>query len=102
RLRLAGRPVEAMARIDAAAPDIRAARGMLLDGSGGAAAIWGVQAGITALLAGQLPTARGFLLPAATAHRPDRYPFIRREAAAKLALVYALGGSLDEAERWNE
>lgn len=99
-LRLAGRPVAAMSQIAAAGDDVRAASKSLFDGSGGRAAVWAVQAGITALLAGQLPAARGYLTSATTAHRPARFPFVRREAAAKLALAHAVGGTMHDARAW--
>src|SRR5690606_3766957 len=99
-LRLAGRPVAAMSQIAAAGDDIPAASKSLFDGSGGRAAVWAVQAGITALLAGQLPAARGYLTSATTAHRPARFPFVRREAAAKLALAHAVGGTMHDARAW--
>lgn len=99
-LRLAGRPAAALAYVEAASDDVRTARGFLLDASGGAFAMWAVQAGITALLAGRLSVARGYFSDAAAAHRPDRFPFVRREAAAKLALTHAVGGNLDDAASW--
>jgi len=101
-LRLRGRPVLAMAHVHRSLERIRAQRGRPVDGSGGAAALWLVQAAITALLAGDAPTAKGMLLTAVDSHRPDRFPFVVREATAKLALAYAVTGNVTEAAAVNE
>ncbi|TNC18421.1 helix-turn-helix transcriptional regulator [Georgenia sp. 311] len=101
-LRLRGRPVEALAQVRRSQELVRAQRGGLLDGSGGTVAMWLVQAAITALLAGDASTARGFFLTACDAHRPDRFPFVVREATAKLALTHALSGDVREAAHLND
>lgn len=99
-LRLQGCPAEALTRILARVEDLRRLRGPLVDSSQGHFAVWSVQAGITAMLAGDLIRARSFLLEAANTHRPDRFPFVIRDATAKLALAYALGGRPQVAEEW--
>lgn len=100
--RLRGRPVEAMGYVRRLQERARAVRGQLMDGSGGAEALWLVQGATTALLAGDATTARGLLLAATTTHRPDRYPFVIRDAVSKLALTEAIAGDIDAAQQWNE
>lgn len=100
--RLRGRPVEAMTHIRRYQERVRAARGQLMDGSGGAEALWLVQGANTALLAGDATTARGLLLAAENTHRTDRYPFIIRDAVTKLALTEAVAGNLEAAQDWND
>lgn len=99
-LRLSGRPAEAMALVHTVAEDVRGLRGRLVDTSGGRTGIWLVQTGITALLAGDLTTARVCFDEAARSHRPVRFPFVQREAVAKLALVHAVAGDPNEAATW--
>ncbi len=101
-LRLRGRPVLAMTHVHRSLELVRAQRGQPVDGSGGATALWLVQAAITALLAEEAPTAKGMLLTAIDTHRPDRFPFVVREATAKLALAYAVTGNVTEAAAVNE
>lgn len=101
-LRLAGRPARALEVASRAAPLVGARRGKLVDASGGRIALWDVQVGITALLAGDLRAATAALLSATRAHRPERYPFVRREAEAKLALTLALEGDVVGAREWAE
>lgn len=96
-LRLAGRPAEALRLGQTIAHDALALRGRFIDTSGGRHAVWLVQAGITALLAGDLTLARTSFLAATTPHRHDRFPFVTREALAKLALTHALRGEPTEA-----
>lgn len=100
-LRLRGRPAAALALARRTHAIVRAQRGQILDGSGGTGALWLVQAGITALLAGDAAAARGFLLEACDAHRPERFPFVVREATAKLALTHAVAGDVTEAVEVN-
>uniref|UniRef100_UPI0023F1BF9D hypothetical protein n=1 Tax=Ruania albidiflava TaxID=366586 RepID=UPI0023F1BF9D len=83
-LRLRGRPVEAMAVVRRHMADLQAQRGQLVDGSGGSSGLVLVHAGITALLAGEATTAIGLLITAIDTHRPERFPFVVREATAKL------------------
>ncbi|MEE6283335.1 helix-turn-helix transcriptional regulator [Georgenia sp. MJ170] len=101
-LRLRGRPVAAMAYVRRGGDLIRAQAGRLVDSSGGTMATWLVQAAITALLAGDRATATGMLLGAVDTHRPERFPFIVREATAKLALLYAVTGDVAEAAQVNQ
>lgn len=101
-LRLRGRPVEAMGYIRRFQERARAARGRLIDGSGGAEALWLVQGATTALLAGDPTTARGMLLAAKATHRTDRFPFVVRDAVSKLALTEAVAGDIDAAQQWND
>lgn len=101
-LRLRGRPALAMTQVRRAAERVRAQRGRPVDGSGGAIALWLVQAALTALLAGEVTTAKGLLLGALDTHRPDRFPFVVREATAKLALAHAMSGDVTEALQVNE
>ncbi|WP_235736572.1 response regulator transcription factor [Nocardioides alcanivorans] len=99
-LRLAGKPLAAAKLFPLVAQDARELRGRLLDTSGGSIGIHLVQAGITSLLAGDLATARAFIGEVTNSHRPIRFPFITREAAAKLSLVHAIAGDLEEAQMW--
>ena len=99
-LRMAGRPAEAMQHVEPLAELVRSLRGGLVGSSGGRVELWLTQGAITALLAGDLATARSTLLEASRVHRPDRFPFVRREAAAKLALVLVLGSGPTEAAEW--
>lgn len=101
-LRLRGRPGHAMTYIRKHEADLHAQRGQLVDGSGGTAGLMLVQAGITALLAGETTAAIGMLLTAIDTHRPDRFPFVIREATAKLALAYAVAGNIREAAAIND
>lgn len=101
-MRLRGFPARAMTYVRRGEGLVGAQRGQLLDGSGGTTAMWLVQAGITALLAGEAATAKGMLLTATDTHRPDRFPFVVREATAKLALAHAVTGHLPEAAAVNE
>ena len=101
-LRLRGRPGHAMTYIRKHEADLRAQRGQLVDGSGGTTGVMLVQAGITALLAGETTAAVGMLLTAIDTHRPDRFPFVIREATAKLALAYAVTGNIREAALVND
>lgn len=101
-LRLRGRPGQAMSYYRRREADLHALRGQLVDGSGGATGVMLVQIGITALLAGDAAVAIGMLLTAVDTHRPDRFPFVVREATAKLALAYAVTGDVQEAEAVNE
>lgn len=101
-LRLRGRPVQAMSYIRKGQQQMRAQQSRLMDGSGGFGALGLVQAAITALLANEPAAARGMLLQAVNTHRADRFPFVVREARAKLALTYAAGGDVIEAVTWAE
>ncbi len=101
-LRLRGRPVEAMAVVRRHMADLQAQRGQLVDGSGGSSGLVLVHAGITALLAGEASAAIGMLLTAIDTHRPERFPFVVREATAKLALAHAVVGSIPEAAAVND
>lgn len=101
-LRIRCRPVHAMAYVHRALAGLKAQRGQPLDSSGGTTAMWLVQAAITAMLAGETSTATGILLTATHVHRPDRFPFIVREATAKLALTYAIIGDITEAIAVND
>lgn len=101
-LRVRGRPVRAMAHVRRHFDEIQAQRGLPADSSGGTTALWLVQAAITALLAGEAAAAKGMLLSAVDTRRPDRFPFIVREAMAKLALAHALTGDITEATSVNE
>ena len=100
-LRLRGRPVEAMEVVRKHGADLQAQRGQLVDGSGGTSGLVLVHAGITALLAGEATAAIGMLLTAIDTHRPERFPFVVREATAKLALAYAVVGNIPEAAAVN-
>ncbi|MBE7324515.1 helix-turn-helix transcriptional regulator [Nocardioides sp. Y6] len=99
-LRMRGRPVAAMERIDDAAPAIRRISGAFLDTSDGIAAIYALQAGSTALLAGDLVAARAHFLRGASPVRPARFPFAARDTAAKMALTHAMAGDMGEAQHW--
>lgn len=101
-LRLRGRPVQAMTVARRHQPVLPAKRGQLVDGSGGTSGLVQVHAGITALLAEDATTAIGMLLAAVDTHRPDRFPFVVREATAKLALAHAVAGNIREATALNE
>ncbi|MEE6289325.1 LuxR C-terminal-related transcriptional regulator [Georgenia sp. MJ173] len=101
-LRLRGLPAAAMEQVRRIGDHVRAGRGQLVDATGGTTALWSVQVGITALLAGDVATARGMLLEATTSHRPDKFPFIVREATAKLALTHAVAGNIVEAITWSD
>lgn len=102
RLRLAGRPVAGLERFRASQE--QATDGALWDSSEGFAAVGLVQGGILHILAGDLTSAKGVLLEASGMPSPVRFPFVEREALAKLALAMALSGdavrarySLDQA-----
>lgn len=99
-LRLAGQPRRAMSKVPGLNEVIKHRRGLLVDTTGGLASTWDVQVGITALLAGDLNAAEGALMLATEVRRPDRFPFVRRDAAAKLALTKAISGDLAGAAEW--
>lgn len=101
-LRLQGKPLEALKVAERFNASVLERRGRLVDTSEGKAALWSVQVGISALLAGELQTAEGAFLSATEARRPARFPFVRREAAAKLALTKALAAQPDAAREWAE
>lgn len=99
-LRLAGKAATALRHVTELEPQVRAMRGRVVGSSGGLVELWIVHGAITALLAGELDRARGHLLQATSVHRPDRFPFVRREAVAKLALTQALLMGPAEAADW--
>lgn len=101
-LRLRGRPVAAMALASRLSDLSGHVRGRLVDTSGGLVGLVFVQGGTTALLAGDVTTARSMLHTAASTHRPDRFPFVPRDAAAKLALSHAVAGDVRQAAVWVE
>lgn len=99
-LRMRGRPVAAMELIDDIAPTVPRVSGNFLDTSDGVAAIYALQAGSTAMLAGDLAAARAHFLRGASPIRPARFPFAARDTAAKMALTHALAGDMGEAQHW--
>ena len=99
-LRVQGRAQSAVDLLRRGEPDMRALQGALVDTTGGAATMWSLQAGISALLAGDLPAARNWLLRATSPHRPARFPFVARDAALKLALTHAVAGDMVSARQW--
>lgn len=96
-LRISGKPAEALALALTMGDEIAELKGRLVDTSGGRFATMVVQAGITALLAGDLRLAKACFNMAIGSHRPVRFPFIEREALAKLALTHAIAGDPLEA-----
>ncbi len=99
-LRLNGQPLASLRIAERMNGEIVQRRGRLVDTTQGKAALWSIQVAISALLAGDLRSAKGLLLAATESHRPRRFPFVRREAAAKLALTHALAGKSTAARDW--
>lgn len=100
QLRLKGRPGEALELIQGASGDLPRVTGGFVDASDGLNVFFGLHAGSTALLAGDLATARAHFMRSAVPSRSGRFPFAPRDVAAKTALTHAVAGDMGEARQW--
>lgn len=99
QLRLAGRTADAMEILESSLGVLRAAENPLIELESNMSAFAYLQAGITALLAGDLTAARAWLLRGGAAGADTRFGFVERDSAYKYALLQALFGDPAEANR---
>lgn len=97
QLRAEGRIGEAVALLDAARPIIRRLESSIVDATGGFVSFMRLQFGLMALAAGDFAAARGWIRSTSAVRAPERFPFVRRQAAAALALTSALTGDCAQA-----